>query len=264
MGTMERIDISLFGLATLPVAILVMVLLSYGLKLDLGKRIVIAFARMALQLSLVGVYLKFIFQINSPAINMAWIIIMIAIANVNILKNAGLNSKRLFLSGFGALSAAMLITMAWFIIAVISPTPIYDAKYFIPIAGMILGNCLRANIVTLEKFFSSIMENEKTLLVYLTMGATLKEAVRPYSREAIKVALAPGISSVAAMGLISLPGMITGQILGGALPVTAVKYQISIMVAIFLASMISAILNIALTLKVAFNERGILEKDILG
>ncbi len=260
---MKTIDISLFGLATLPVAVALIILISHLAGLKLERRIFTAFARMALQLSLVGIYLKFIFRINSPMVNIAWIVIMIVIANLNILHNAGLNSRRLFLSGFGALCAAMLITVAWFIMAVVSPKPIYDARYLIPISGMVLGNCLRANIVTLEKFFSSITENEKTYLAYLTMGATVNEATRPYSREAVKVAMAPGISSVAAMGLISLPGMITGQILGGALPMTAIKYQIAIMVAIFLASIISSILNILLTLKVAFNENGILKKDII-
>jgi len=260
---MNHIEISLLSLSTLSIVVFLAMAISRLLGLGIGRRTLIAFTRMALQLALVGIYLEVIFRLNNLWINLLWILAMITVANLNILSNSGLSRKKFFLSGMGALCAALFSIMLYFMIVIVSPEPIYDARYFIPIAGMVLGNCLRSNVVALERFFSSIKRQEKAFLSYLMMGAAPHEAIRPFARDAVRAAMNPGISSVATMGLVALPGMMTGQILGGALPLTAIKYQIAVMIAIFTASLISVCLNIYLSLKVAFNEYGMLEKSIM-
>ena len=127
---------------------------------------------------------------------------------------------------------------------------------------MILGNCLRSNVLSLERFYSGIRKNENEFMTYLMLGANLREAVRPYLRDAVKAAINPSVATMGTMGIVSLPGMMTGQILGGALPMTAIKYQIGIMICIFVAMVIAAFLNILLSLPVAFDDHQRLKQNI--
>jgi putative ABC transport system permease protein len=138
-----------------------------------------------------------------------------------------------------------------------------DARYFIPMAGMILGNSLRADIVGLSTFFSSLRTEEKSYLLSLSQGATLSEAVRPFLQKAYTASLAPTIATMATIGIVALPGMMTGIILGGTDPFVAIKYQIAIMMAIFSGTALAVILGILLTLKASFDRYGVMDPDIL-
>jgi putative ABC transport system permease protein len=138
-----------------------------------------------------------------------------------------------------------------------------DARYFIPVAGMILGNSLRADIVGLSTFYNSLHAEEKSFLLALSQGASLKEAVRPFLQKAYTASLAPTIATMATIGIVSLPGMMTGIILGGTDPFLAIKYQIAIMMAIFSGTALAVILGILLTLKTSFDRYGVLDPGIL-
>jgi len=137
-----------------------------------------------------------------------------------------------------------------------------DAQYAIPIGGMILGNCLRADIVGVRTFYNSIRTNEKSFHNSLAQGALLHEAVRPFITEACQSALAPTVATMATIGLVSLPGMMTGVILAGADPLMAIKYQIAIMIAIFSGTAITVTLGIRLTMRSAFNHYGVLKGSV--
>ncbi|MGZ8152837.1 MAG: ABC transporter permease, partial [Methylovulum sp.] len=129
--------------------------------------------------------------------------------------------------------------------------------------GMILGNCLQGNVIALERFYSVLRKNEQEYLTFLQLGATRWEAVRPYYSEAIKAALSPTIAGMSTMGLVSLPGMMTGQILGGSEPWLAVKYQIAIMICIFTSTTIACVLNLKLSLRNAFNAYDVLKDEVI-
>jgi putative ABC transport system permease protein len=259
---MHTIDISyplmlsIYALLTVPLC------LCYYLKIEVTRTALIAVLRMTLQLMFVALYLKLIFRLNSVLLNFAWVLVMILIANINVVRSAGLKLQKFFTSVFVGLLIGTLPVIVFFVCIGVQPDPLYDARYLIPIAGMVLGNCLRANVISLERFYFGLRRNEKEFLSYLLMGATLKEAVVPYTQQAIRAAIAPTISTIATLGLVSLPGMMTGQILGGSEPEVAIKYQIAIMIAIFSATMITAILNLRLSLRVSFNDFQILDKSI--
>lgn len=108
--------------------------------------------------------------------------------------------------------------------------------------------------MSLERFYSGIRKNENKFMTYLMLGASLREAVRPYLRDAIKAAINPSIATMATMGIVSLPGMMTGQILGGAMPMAAIKYQIGIMICIFTAMVVGSLVNVLLSLAIAFDD----------
>lgn len=237
-------------------------LIVWRLRIKLLQKAAVSAFRMTIQLVLVGLYLKFIFELNNPWVNVGWIIIMIIIANHTVIRNAGLRVSTFFIPiTIGIASSTFLVTFILVVFA-IRPVPFYDARYVIPIAGMILGNSLRSNVISLERFYSTIHETEKKYLTYLTMGATRYEATLPYLRSALKASLAPTVATMATIGLVSLPGMMTGQILGGSFPIVAIKYQIAIMIAIFTSSSIATLLNILLSTQFTFNEYDMLREEI--
>ncbi|MDZ8119836.1 ABC transporter permease [Pontiella agarivorans] len=248
--------LSMFALLLIPIGIFI------WLHLGLVRETVISAIRMAVQLLLVGIYLKYIFQLNNGIMNLIWVLIMMVAANLSVLGKSGLKRKIFFWRTLTGIAVSTFIVSAWFILVAIRPEPFYDARYMVPIIGMILGNCQRSNVMSLERFFSGIRANEQEFMTYLMLGASLHEAIRPYLRTSLKATVNPSISTMATMGIVSLPGMMTGQILGGALPMPAIKYQIGIMLCIFTAMVIAALINILLSLPAAFDDHQRLKPDI--
>jgi putative ABC transport system permease protein len=127
---------------------------------------------------------------------------------------------------------------------------------------MVLGNCLRADIIGLKSFYGSLAKDERAYHQSLAQGARLHEAIHPYFRDALQSALMPTVASMATIGLVALPGMMTGVILAGADPLTAIKYQITIMIAILTGTGLTVFLAIRLTARNSFNAYGILDRDV--
>jgi putative ABC transport system permease protein len=259
---METLDIALPKMALLYGICLLPGLLLWLIDLRIKWVIGISILRMSIQLTLVGFYLKTLFSLNNPYLNGLWILMMLVVADLSILKRAGLKARYFALATFTAIAFSILFSTTYLVVLVIQPAHFYDAHYIIPLAGMILGNCLQGNVIALERFYSALRKNEDEYVTYLTLGATRWEAVRPYFQDAIKAAINPTIASMATMGLVSLPGMMTGQILGGSEPWLAAKYQIAIMLCIFTSTTIACIINLKLSLNIAFNAFGVLKDEI--
>jgi len=260
---MATLDIQLPQMALLYGLCLLPVLLLWLIGLRLSRDIGISILRMTIQLALVGIYLKTLFDLNNPWLNGLWILVMLIVADLSILRRAGLKARYFALATFAAIASSILFSTAYLVILVIQPTHYYDARYIVPLAGMILGNCLQGNVIALERFYSAVRKNENEYATFLMLGATRWEAVRPYFREAIKAAINPTIAGMATMGLVSLPGMMTGQILGGSEPGLAVKYQIAIMICIFTSTTIASIINLKLSVAIAFNAYDVLRDDVI-
>ena len=260
---MNTIDISIPDLGAIYLLLAIPLVLIASYRIRLVRSTLVAVVRMSIQLALVGLYLGFIFELNDPFLNAAWLAVMIGVANYHILKSAGISTRRFFLMTLFGIAISTLSVLSVFVLFAIGPDPFYDARYIIPVGGMLLGNCMRGNIVALERFYSGIVKNEREFLTYIFMGATVREATHTHVQQALATALAPTVSTMATMGIVSLPGMMTGQILGGSDPTIAIKYQLAIMVAIFVTTAFGAYLNLRFSLRVAFSERGTLRHDIL-
>lgn len=260
---METLDIDLqhmlllYGLCALPWTLLWLV------GAQLSRDIAIGILRMTLQLSLIGIYLKTLFELNNPWLNGTWILIMLIVADFSILRRTGLKARYFELATLSAVAFSILLSTAYLVLLVIQPPHFYDARYIVPLAGMILGNCMQGNVIALERFYSSVRKNQQEYLTFLMLGATRTEALRPYFREAVRAALNPTIANMATMGLVSLPGMMTGQILGGSEPWVAVKYQIAIMICIFTSSTLATIINLKFSLNIAFNDFDVLKEHVI-
>ncbi len=260
---METIDIPIVNLLYVYLLLLIPLAVFLSLRIALTTKLLIAVARMSGQLVLVGIYLKYVFEWNSPWLNIAWVLIMILVANFNVSGNIGVRRSKVFTITLVGILVSTFGIVSFLLSVGVQPSPVYDSRYMIPLAGMLLGNCLRGNILALERFFSGIKNEEKEYANALFMGATVWEAARPYIRRSLSASLTPLTSTMATIGLVSLPGMMTGQILGGSLPLVAIKYQIAIMVAIYTSATLSAVLNLLLVLRFGFDEYGFLRSDLV-
>ena len=231
-------------------------------RVRLMKEFMISLLRMTLQLLFVGLYLQVVFDLNRWWLNVLWLLVMLTAADLSLLSGSKLVARRYLFPVFISLLVGTGIPLIFFLGGILRIPNLLDARYFIPIAGMIMGNSLRADIVGLRTFYSSLRSGRKTYHFSLAQGANRREAVRPFLKQAYTASLAPTLATMATVGLVSLPGMMTGIILGGTNPAVAIKYQIAIMIAIFSGTAVSVILGILLTIRVSFNPYGVLDESI--
>lgn len=259
---MNIIDITPLRLVSVYLLLAIPLGIMLWLRLPMVGQTLTAVARMTLQLLFVGFYLQFIFDLNNPWLTGAWVLVMVGVADVSIINGCRLRFSRLGLGLFIALLAGTVVPLLMFVFVVLRGDSALDAQYLIPISGMILGNCLRADIIGIRTFYESLKKEEKAYLLGLAQGANLKEALAPFVRDACQAALAPTVATISTVGLVSLPGMMTGVILGGGNPMTAIKYQIAIMIAIFAGTALTVVLAIHLTAFRNITARGTLDHAV--
>lgn len=257
--------------ATIPISGLVFgllliapsILLIWWFKLGINKQLLVSVVRMLVQLSFVALYLKYIFLLDHILVNLAYILLMVLFAAHSGIRSSSLRLKKLLVPTFIAMLLPTLLTLLYFNWAIVQLEHIFQADVLIPVAGLMLGNTLKSNIVALKTFFNSIRKEEKTYCFLLGNGASKQEAARPFMKEAIRMAMAPNLATMATVGLVSLPGVMTGQILGGSDPVLAVKYQIMVMVIIFFNSLLSNVLQLFFAVRQGFTKSDQLDKSLL-
>ena len=256
------LDINYFELFAGYALMLIPVFVLWYYKTGIVKDTIIATIRMTVQLLLVGLYLEYIFELNNALINVAWVIIMSIIASYTIIKRTGLRFRLFFIPVLFSGIISIAVTDAYFLGYIIKLNNIFDARYFIPITGMLMGNTLRTIIIALDAYYLRIDDEENYYRWYLANGATRNEALHPFMKDALKKAFNPTIATTAVMGLISLPGMMTGQILGGSEPSVAVKYQIMLLITIFSSAIMNVVLTILFSNRIAFDKYDNLKKNI--
>lgn len=256
------IDINYFELFAGYALMLIPVVILWHYRTGIVKDTIIAIVRMTVQLLLVGVYLEYIFKLNNSIINVCWVIVMSIVATYTIIRRSGLNQKLFFLPVLLSGIISIAITDAYFLGFIIKLDNIFDARYFIPITGMLLGNTIKNVIISLDSYYKRIDEEQNLYRWYLANGATKSETLLPFMRHSLKSAFNPMIATTAIMGLISLPGMMTGQILGGSNPNIAVKYQIMLLITIFASAILTVFLTIKFSDRIAFDNYGNLKQEI--
>lgn len=255
-------DISFFNLAFAYLLLAAPLAIMLWLRLPMISDTLIAIVRMTVQLLFVGFYLQVIFELDNLLLTGLWLLVMLVVADLSIVRSCGLRLHRVAFGVFVSLLVGTLVPLLFFIFFVFQDRAALGAQYLIPISGMILGNCLRADIIGIQTFYDSLRRQEKVYTLSLSQGASLREALLPFVRKAFQTALAPTVAAMATIGLVALPGMMTGVILGGGDPMTAIKYQIAIMIAIFAGTALTVFLVICLTAATNFSPYGTLENSI--
>jgi putative ABC transport system permease protein len=216
-------------LAFAALLILVNIGLSIVLQLGLEKSLAIASLRMVVQLLLIGFVLEWLFTQENALVILAIALVMTAIAGVSAVNRTQRRFTGIYWHSLVSVLGASALVTGFAMVGIIRVQPWYDPQYLIPMLGMVLGNTLNGISLGLDRFMEGLVTQRDQVETRLALGATRWEAAHSQVREAIRVGMIPTINSMMVMGLVSLPGMMTGQILAGANPIDAVRYQIVIM-----------------------------------
>lgn len=238
----EIIKLDIWDLAWCLSIILIAVALSYWQKLGLEGQFLIAAGRSLIQLLFIGYLLDFIFAIENVYAVIFIVTIMITIAAIVTRNRISKKIQGLLQIVWMALFFSSTFTLGYAIILIIQPEKWYEPQYLIPLMGMILGNILNGASLSGERLASMITNNVLEVETYLSLGATPKEAIAKYKTEAIRIGLIPTLNTMMIVGIVSLPGMFTGQVLGGNNPLDAASYQILILFMIALANLLTTLL----------------------
>jgi UDP-glucose/iron transport system permease protein len=249
------VDLSLFDLALSTVLVLVAGITSLLLRLGLERRLLIAAVRAISQLMLVGYILTFIFKLNNALLVLGILLIMIAVAGYEAVRRSQRTFAGATLMSFGVLVVSGLVTTFTVTGVVIGVEPWFRPQYVIPLAGMILGNGLTGISLCLGQLLDGLVEKRELIEMELAHGATCWEAGRDVVRDAVSRGLIPIINSMMVVGLVALPGMMTGQIIAGADPLVAVKYQVVVMFMIAAATSMACIMMALLIHRRMFNNK---------
>ncbi|PWD98066.1 ABC transporter permease [Marinilabilia rubra] len=251
MIDIEIVDLLIgFSILVLPIIVFLY------FRIRLIKDLLVSILRMIGQLFLVAVYLEWIFEKNNAWINSLWVVVMILIGAGTVLKRVKLNWKEYLFPFILAGFISMIIIDSFFLGLVLKLDYVFDARYFVPISGMVLGNSLNHNIVGLSTYFDGLSQKRELYYFILTNSGSKKKAILPFIQDALIKGLNPLLANMSVIGLISLPGMMTGQILGGASPVVAIKYQVMIMLAIFVGCTMTLVLSVLFSGRFLFDDYG--------
>jgi len=256
------IDLGILQVAAAYIFIVILMVILKVKGIAREKEVLIASIRMTLQLILVGYVLVYLFESMNPFLTILVLLIMESFAIYNIYQrsNHPLNKS---LKQVVALSMILgtLTSLLFFLFVVIQISPWYDPQYFIPIAGMLIGNSMTGISLGVNRLLEGMLERKFLVESALMLGATPKQAAKEVVDSAFDSAILPTINSMMGMGIVFLPGMMTGQILSGVSPTTAIAYQIAIMLGILGSVSLTVIIFVQLGSQSFFNKRDQLKTD---
>ena len=227
------------------------VFISYKDKLDLEKEIIFSMIRAIVQLLIVGYLLNFIFGLEKPIFTIILIIVMVFNAALNTRKKKEIIENQLFIS-FISILIGTSITLG---VLVLSKAIKFIPSEIIPVAGMVVSNSMVALSLAYKNLINSYKNNGTAVEIKLALGANTKDASQDIIRESIKLSIMQSIDSAKTLGIVSLPGMMTGLILGGASPLLAVKFQIMVTFMMISSTSFSVMMATYLSYKKFFNDR---------
>lgn len=216
--------------------------LSLWLKLGLTWSLALATGRTIMQLLVVGYILAAVFDLQTP-----WAVVLILLVMLSIAARVAqtrISAKIPYLLPliWVAMLLSVAVTLGYTIVLVIPATPWFAPQYLIPLAGIVLGSAMNAVAIAGERLVSSINNSRLEIETHLSLGATPQQAVSNYRREAIKAGMIPIINTMLIVGVVTLPGMITGQLLSGVDPLNAAIYQMVILFMLAFTTLLTTIL----------------------
>jgi len=254
-GNAQLVDVSIPKLILSTSPLLIACFVSWLLDLDLASSIVVSSLRTFIQLSVVGFILVPIFQagVDHWYVVFAYVLFMCLLAAREATSRSKYTYKGLFLCVLVAILVNVALVSIFAFAVIIEPTPVYNPQYVIPICGMLLGNCITGIALSLSSLITSFAEQQAELELMLCFGGTKYEGSARLLREAVRAGTMPTLNGMAVIGLISIPGMMTGQVLGGSPPQEAARYQMLIMYLIAICGFGSILSIDWVTLLIAFD-----------
>ena len=231
--------------------------LSVVMRLGVAKDLAISTVRMYVQLLALGFVLRWVFANNMPLVVLGILGVMLVAATRIVLKRSPDAPAGLF--GSTLLSMAVTSIAITFAVTglIVRVEPWWHAQYVIPIGGMIIGNSMSGIALVLERVFADLDARSSEVLSLLALGATPWEAARSSVRTALRAGLIPGINTLAAVGIVFIPGMMAGQVLAGTDPLVAAPYQIVVMLMIATADVLGSMCAVLLSFRRRFTADGV-------
>ncbi len=262
---MTLISLSFGDLLLAMLLIVLLAGLSFKQQLGIEKRLLIAALRAVVQLSLLGLVLKLVFNQSNMVIIALLALFMLLFAGYEVMNRQQRPFKGYWRLGIGTLSmfiSTFSITLLALLIS-IQPQPWYTPQYLIPLLGMLLGNTMTGVSLSLDTLNQQAWQQRRLIEARLMLGADWPTAILPIRRNALRTGLIPIMNAMAAAGVVSIPGMMTGQILAGAPPMEAAKYQILILILVAASVGLGAMAAVWLGSRRLFDERHRLRLDRL-
>jgi len=228
---MSYIDLSGTDLALAALLLIVNGAISIAFRLGLAVSFAVAAVRMGIQLAAVGFVLNFIFAQTSPLWTVLIVFVMVLVAGYELVQRQESRFRSWLAYGLGNATLLLVggLATVYAVVVVVHPSPWYAPRYIVPILGMVLGNTLTSCSLALQTLTEGAVRERAAIEARIAQGATRIEAFGTVLRRALNTAITPLLNVMSVAGIVSLPGMMTGQILAGANPAEAAKYQIMIM-----------------------------------
>jgi len=235
------------GLAVVFVAVVIVV--SARQALGLERDLIVGTVRTIVQLYLVGIVLAAVFAAG----RWYWVALVLVAMTLVATQAAVARLKRPIPGRYEIAATAIVVstalTLGWVIAVVVRVRPWYEPQYIIPLAGMILGNAMTSAALAGDRLQSDLRVRTDEIEAMLALGFSGREAVQPMVRSAVRAAMIPTVSGMMTVGLVQLPGMMTGQILGGASPLVAIRYQIVVVFMLAVATSLASLLFVRLAVR---------------
>lgn len=223
-------------------------------KINQTKLLLLASFRMTVQLVLAGLILTYIFKKPHPLFVILYLVAMIVFSIRRVLsKNTDINRNFKIALSISLMFSGLFV-LAYFVLVVVGES-FFNPQYTIPLAGMIIGNAMTGVTLGMKTFTENLKNQRNRIEALLNLGVTPKKILLPFVNDALETALLPTMNNMLGMGIISLPGMMTGQILSGTEPTTAIMYQIAIMIAICTSVCLTVFCALNFGYRTLYNER---------
>ncbi|SFN59704.1 ABC transporter permease [Marinobacter pelagius] len=262
---MEVIDLAWWKLGLAALLVLALAGVSLWARLGITRSLLIASARTGIQLALIGLVLEALFasaRLYWIAL-LATVMLLVAGREVMARQQRRLRGIWAFGIGTGAMFVSSFAVTVLALTVIIGPSPWYAPQYAIPLLGMMLGNTMTGVALSLDRLNESVWHQRAVIENRLMLGQTWRQAVEDIRKDAMRGGMMPSINAMAAAGIVSLPGMMTGQILAGSPPAVAVKYQILVMLIITVGTGFGALMAVSWGSRRLFDERERLRLDRL-
>jgi len=262
---MEVIDLAWWKLGLAALLVLALAGTGYLASLGITRNLLIAALRTVIQLALIGLVLEALFASSA----FYWIallaVVMLLVAGREVVARQGrrLQGWWAFGIGTGAMFVSSFTVTVLALTVVIGPEPWYAPQYAIPLLGMMLGNTMTGVSLALDRLNESVWRQRAVIENRLMLGQTWSKALEDIRKDAMRSGMMPSINAMAAAGIVSLPGMMTGQILAGSPPAVAVKYQILVMLIITVGTGFGAVMAVTWGGRRLFDDRERLRLDRL-
>lgn len=234
--------------------------LSAWQKLGLEWQLLIATIRTVVQLIFIGYVLAIVFAAKQPWLVIAILTVMLTVASVVSRNRISKKIPRLLPLVWGSILTSTVLSISYTNLLVIKPDSWYEPQYLIPLVGIVLGNAMNGAAIAGERLVSTINSSPIEIETYLSLGATPQQAVAIYRKDAIRAALIPNLNQMMVIGIVTLPGILTGQLLSGVNPLDAVGYQMLIMFLLAFANLVTSLLVTYSLCRQFFNQDAQLQK----